>query len=66
MIQTHGIRVQIKWADFHIGTSVFVPGVDQHDLKKQLREEARSRGFSVVTRAVVEKGMLGVRMWRVP
>lgn len=66
MIRTHGIRVWIDWSKFTVGTSVFVPGVDQHDLKLQLRGEARDLGYSVSLRAVAEKGVLGVRMWRLP
>lgn len=65
MLETHGIPVQIDWRGFKIGTSVFVPGVDQQTLHYALRRAARRRGFDIVTRSVVERGMLGVRMWRV-
>jgi hypothetical protein len=66
LIRTHGVWVRIDWSKFIVGTSVFVPGVDQHDLKLQLRGEARGLGYSVSLRAVAEKGVMGVRMWRLP
>jgi hypothetical protein len=42
----------------------FVPGVDQAWLSSELRKEASRLGLGVVVRAVAERGILGVRVWR--
>jgi len=65
-MQTHGVPIELEWAKFQIGTSVFIPGVDQAELVRQLRWEMEQRGLNVVLRATAENDMLGVRVWRVP
>lgn len=65
MLETHGIPVKIDWPGFKIGTSFFVPGADQQKLQHALRKEARLRGLDIVTRCVIERGLLGVRVWKV-
>jgi hypothetical protein len=60
-----GVPVKIDWASFKRGTSFFVPGTDQKLLLKQLRTEARRLNLDIVAHPVAEKGLLGVRVWRV-
>jgi len=65
-VETHGIPIEIDWGKFQIGTSIFIPGVDQDGLKRQIRWEMRRLQLKVVIKGVVENGILGVRTWRVP
>lgn len=65
-MQTHGIPIEIVWGAFKIGTSIFIPGIDQDDLKRQLRWEMTRLKLKVVIKAVIENDILGVRVWRVP
>ena len=65
-METHGIPIEIDWGKFQIGTSIFIPGVDQDGLKRQIRWEMRRLQLKVVVKGVVENGILGVRTWRVP
>jgi hypothetical protein len=65
-VETHGIPIEIDWGKFQIGTSIFIPGVDQDGLKRQIRWEMRRLRLKVVIKGVVENDILGVRTWRVP
>jgi hypothetical protein len=63
-LQTHGIPIKIDWEKFKVGTSFFIPGIDQDDLIRQLRREMQRLKIGVQIQAVVENSMLGVRVWR--
>jgi hypothetical protein len=63
-LQTHGIPIKIDWGKFKVGTSFFIPGVDQDDLIRQVRREMQRLKIVVQVQAVVENNMLGVRVWR--
>ncbi len=65
-METHGIPVTIDWGKFQIGTSIFVPGVDQGKLQREFRREMQRLKLKVVIKPVVENDILGVRVWRVP
>lgn len=65
-VQTHGIPIEIAWDAFQIGTSIFIPGVDVDDLKRQAKWEMRRLGLEVVINSVIENGITGIRVWRVP
>jgi hypothetical protein len=65
-MQTHGIPIDIEWDAFQIGTSIFIPGVDVDDLKRQAQWEMKRLGLEVVINPVIEDGVMGVRIWRVP
>lgn len=62
-----GVPVKINWSTFGIGTSFFVPGTDARLLQQQiLGEITRLRlDIDIMTKPVVERGMLGLRVWRV-
>ena len=63
-LQTHGIPIKIDWGKFKVGTSFFIPGIDQDDLIRQVRREMQRLKIVVQVQAVVENNMLGVRVWR--
>jgi len=63
-LQTHGIPIKIEWGKFKVGTSFFIPGIDQDDLIRQVRWEMKRLKIAVEVKAVAENNMLGVRVWR--
>jgi len=65
-METHGIPITIDWDKFQVGTSIFIPGVDQKKLHRDLRQEMGRLKLKVVIKPVVEHDILGVRVWRVP
>ena len=65
-MQSHGLSIRIKWDLFKIGPSVFIPGLDQPDLKRQAVAEFGRLNIPVVVRPVIENDIVGIRVWRVP
>jgi hypothetical protein len=63
-LETHGKPLEIKWGEFKLGTSFFVPGVDQVKLVKDMRSETARLRIPVIIRKVVERNVLGIRVWR--
>jgi hypothetical protein len=63
-LETHGKPLEIKWGEFKLGTSFFVPGVDQARLVKDMRSETARLRIPVIIRKVVERNVLGIRVWR--
>lgn len=64
-LHTHGIPIQVEWGKFKVGTSFFVPGVDQDWLVSQFRRETSRMGLQVSIKRVAENGMLGIRVLRI-
>lgn len=63
-METHGKPLDIKWGEFKLGTSFFIPGVDQGKLVKDVRRETNQLRIPVIIRRVVERNVLGIRVWR--
>jgi hypothetical protein len=66
-VQVLGLPVVIDWAKLQIGASFFVPiplAMTQHP-RKQLQAVAAQHGYDVLVEEVVEKGLTGLRVWRI-
>lgn len=59
------LTILIPWFRLEVGMSVFVPCLDTPRTEKAVREEAALHGFEVVCIERIEKGKLGLRVWRV-
>lgn len=59
------IKFVIPWDRFKHGTSVFIPALDPKYTADAVKKEAKENNVGVMTRIVVENGVLGVRVWRV-
>ena len=55
----------IEWAKFKPGTSFFVPCWDRRGMVLHISAEARRLRVDIVAKSVIERGMYGVRVWRV-
>ena len=60
-----GVRVIVNWDSFLPNTSVFVPCVDTHTAKQQIKEVCSDFGYETTIKIVVDNGKLGVRVWRI-
>jgi len=62
-----GLPIVIDWDQLLIGTSFFVPvplGITRQ-LEKQLLNAAAEHGYDLHITEVYEKGLTGLRAWRV-
>jgi hypothetical protein len=65
--QVLGLPVQVDWEKLRITASFFVPvplGMTQQ-LWKQLQAAAAPYGYELLAEEVAEKGMTGLRVWRI-
>jgi hypothetical protein len=60
-----GVKFKIRWSDFVIGSSIFIPSANVKKTMRQFRIHARILDIDVKHRAVIEKDLYGVRIWRV-
>jgi len=65
--QILGIPVIIDWDKLVIGGSFFVPAplVMTQQLKKQLLDAEDPHGYKLQVEEVAEKGLTGLRVWRI-
>jgi hypothetical protein len=59
------IPLLIEWDKFKPGTSFFVPCIDRKLTQRFVEEEANRLKFKIVSKQVIEKGVYGLRVWRV-
>lgn len=60
-----GLPLLIEWDKFKPGTSFFVPCIDRRLTERFVREEAARIKTDVICKQVVERGVYGLRVWRV-
>jgi hypothetical protein len=65
-METHGRPVVLDFSKFLLGTSFFVPGTRLEQLTESIGKEMRRLHIRVDIKPVVENGILGVRVWRLP
>lgn len=59
------IPLLVKWDKFKPGTSFFVPCIDRRLTQRFVEEEAARLKFEIVCKQVIEKGVYGLRVWRI-
>jgi hypothetical protein len=59
-----GLRIEVDWDKFIVGSSIFVPAINHIKLKEQILDIAKRKGWEVETRRRVEGKILGLRIWR--
>lgn len=63
-LEVLGVQVKVEWDEFIVGSSFFIPCLDDRSVATALRVRARQLGYKTKHRARVENGMWGVRIWR--
>jgi hypothetical protein len=59
------LPIVIRWDKFVPESSFFIPCIDRKEMERWVRSEARRLKIEVVCKQVVERGMYGLRVWRV-
>jgi len=59
-----GLRIYVPWADFRLGESVFIPCINVARARGQVATAARYFDFTFEARTRIERGILGLRVWR--
>jgi hypothetical protein len=63
-INPDGVWVVVKWEDFVVGSSFFVPCINTKRCVQQVKDVVTPRGYDIVQNVTVENDRLGVRIWR--
>lgn len=65
-MKVHGISFEIDWSKFKPGRTFFIPCLDTETAKKEVATVAKRLRYSVEMKVVIEKGVKGLRVWRLP
>jgi tRNA A37 threonylcarbamoyladenosine dehydratase len=63
-MQIEGVTYEVEWKHFKKGMSFFVPCLDPKRAKAQLMVVTKRLKLKVLTKAVIEDGIRGLRVWR--
>jgi len=63
-LEVLGVQIKVEWDEFIVGSSFFIPCLDDRSVATSLRMRARQLGYKTKHQARVENGMWGVRIWR--
>ena len=61
----HKLNFRVNWATFIIGASFFIPCLDTDEAERQVKRTVKRLRYKVVMRVVIEKGVQGLRVWRI-
>jgi hypothetical protein len=61
----YGIDFNINWSKFIVGASFFIPCLDSDMALKQIKRATRRLKFRIKTQVVIERGIQGLRVWRI-
>jgi hypothetical protein len=61
----HGLKFQVNWKNFVVGSSFFIPCLDAEEALLQIKRTTDRLGYHIRTLSVVEKGISGLRVWRI-
>lgn len=64
-MKIENVAYQINWSSFKKGYSFFIPCLDVKVSRKDIEKETKRLKYRVVTKAVIEDGVRGIRVWRV-
>ena len=59
------VEYDITWQDFKKGYSFFIPCLDRSKAKDKMLKVAKRAKVKIVTKAVIEDELMGLRVWRV-
>jgi hypothetical protein len=57
-------NAKYPWKELEVGDSFFIPGKDAKSTSGIKRSAKNSAGIDILTRAVTENGVNGMRVWR--
>jgi hypothetical protein len=62
-LEVEGVQVHIQWDGLILGSSFFIPCLDERKLCFAVQMRARNRGVKLKAVPRVENGLWGVRFW---
>lgn len=60
------VNYQIDWAKFSVGSSFFIPCLNPIKARDEILPVLRRLKYEVVHKVVIEDGVQGIRVWRLP
>ena len=60
-----GVRIVINWDNMMTSSSVFILCVDVQEAVRQIKNVAKTKGWTLETQVRIENNKLGVRIWRI-
>jgi hypothetical protein len=61
----HGLDFRVNWKNFVVGSSFFIPCLAPEEALTTVLKTTKRLGYKVKGREVVEKGIGGLRVWRI-
>ena len=61
----HGLNFDINWSKFVVGASFFIPCLDTDGATIQVKRTIKRLRYKIKIQVVVEKGIQGLRIWRI-
>ena len=61
----HGLNFRINWRNFVPGASFFIPCLDTEQALAQIERPIKRFNYKIKSQIVVEKGIRGLRIWRI-
>ena len=61
----HGLSFRVNWKNFVVGSSFFIPCLDTEEALAQVKRTTKRLEYKIKTQTVVEKGIHGLRVWRI-
>jgi len=61
----HGLSFRVNWRNFVVGSSFFIPCLDHSHALEQIKRTTKRLKFKVKTQIVLERGVTGLRVWRI-
>jgi hypothetical protein len=61
----HGLNFRVNWRNFVVGSSFFIPCLDHSYALEQIKKTTKRLKFKVKTQIVLERGVTGLRVWRI-
>ena len=57
--------IKIRWSDFKVGTSFFLPCLSCIKLQREIKRKAEELDINIAYKIVIEKNIRGLRVWRI-
>jgi len=63
-MRVEGVTYQLLWDKFSIGSSFFIPCLDDNTAKQYVKTKMDRLGYAVIIKTVIEDEVKGLRVWR--
>lgn len=64
-MRIEGVSYRLDWNKFRIGSSFFVPCLNDEDARQRIQRVMTRLGYATIIKLVVEDGIRGLRVWRI-